>query len=56
MKGKYDKADSVDPNFLNHVTWYSATGWTVPYPGEGKMRMPGPFVRAAMKFRDNDDD
>jgi hypothetical protein len=32
MKGKYDKADAVDPNFLNHVTWYSATDWKRPYP------------------------
>jgi YVTN family beta-propeller protein len=56
MKNKYDKADSVDPNFLNHVIWYSATGWTRPYPGERKIQMPGPFVKAAKKFHDEDDD
>jgi YVTN family beta-propeller protein len=56
MKGKYDKADAVDPNFLNHVTWYSTTGWTRPYPGESKVLMPGPFVKAAKKYRDDDDD
>ncbi|HVV45396.1 MAG TPA: hypothetical protein VHC72_09320 [Bryobacteraceae bacterium] len=56
MKGKYDKADAVDPNFLNHVTWYSSTGWTRPYPGEGKVSMPGPFVKAAKKYRGDDDD
>ncbi|HZS53935.1 MAG TPA: hypothetical protein VFA65_06000, partial [Bryobacteraceae bacterium] len=56
MKNKYDKADAVDPNFLNHVIWYSATGWTRPYPGEAKIEMPGPFVKAAKKFRDDDDD
>jgi len=55
MKGKYDKADAVDPNFLNHVTWYSATGWKRPYPGENKVEMPGPFVKAAKKYRDDDD-
>ena len=55
MKGKYDKADAVDPNFLNHVTWYSATGWTRPYPGEDQVLMPGPFVKAAKKYRDDDD-
>ncbi len=54
MKGKYDKADAVDPNFLNHVTWYTATGWVRPYPGESKMEMPGPFVKAAKKYRDDD--
>jgi YVTN family beta-propeller protein len=56
MKGKYDKADAVDPNFLNHVTWYSSTGWTRPYPGESKVLMPGPFVKAAKKYRGDDDD
>ncbi|HUA58422.1 MAG TPA: phosphoesterase [Verrucomicrobiae bacterium] len=56
MKGKYDKADAVDPNFLNHVTWYSATDWTRPYPGETKVEMPGAFVKAAKKYRGDDDD
>ena len=56
MKGKYDKADAVDPNFLNHVTWYSATDWTRPYPGENKVLMPGPFVKAAKKYAGDSDD
>jgi YVTN family beta-propeller protein len=56
MKGKYDKADAVDPNFLNHVTWYSATDWKRPYPGENKVEMPGQFVKAARKYRADDDD
>jgi YVTN family beta-propeller protein len=56
MKNKYDKADAVDPNFLNHIIWYSATGWTRPYPGERKIRMPGPLVKAAKKYHDDDDD
>jgi len=56
MKGKYDKADSVDPNFLNHVIWYSATNWTRPYPGENKVLMPGPFVRVAKNYSGDDDD
>ena len=57
MKNKYDKADSVDPNFLNHVTWYATTGWSLPYPGEDKVLAPGPLVKAAMKYGgDGDDD
>jgi len=56
MKGKQDKADSVDPNFLNHVIWYSSTSWSRPYPGESKVLMPGPFVKAAKKYHDDDDD
>jgi len=56
MKNKYDKADSVDPNFLNHIVWYSATGWTRPYPGESTIQMPGRLLKAAKKFHDDDDD
>ena len=56
MKGKYDKADAVDPNFLNHVTWYATTGWNRPYPGEDKVLAPGPLVKAAMKYGGDDDD
>lgn len=56
MKGKYDKADSVDPNFLNHVIWYSATNWKRPYPGEEKVLMPGPFLKAARNYEGDDDD
>jgi YVTN family beta-propeller protein len=56
MRNKYDKADAVDPNFLNHVIWYSATGWARPYPGERRVEMPGPFVKAAKKFHDEDDE
>ena len=56
MKGKYDKADAVDPNFLNHVIWYATTGWNRPYPGEDKILTPGPLVRAALKYRGDDDD
>ena len=56
MKGKYDKADAVDPNFLNHVTWYVTTGWNRPYPGEDKVQAPGPLVKAAMKYGGDDDD
>jgi YVTN family beta-propeller protein len=56
MKGKYDKADAVDPNFLNHATWYVTTNWIRPYPGEDKILKPGPLVKAAMKYSGDDDD
>jgi YVTN family beta-propeller protein len=56
MKGKTNKADSVDENFLNHVIWYSATDWKRPYPGEKKIEAPAPFVKlAALKTPDADD-
>jgi YVTN family beta-propeller protein len=56
MKGKYDKADSVDPNFLNHAIWYSTTNWSRPYPGENAVLMPASFVKAARKYHGDDDD
>jgi len=56
MKHKYDKADAVDPNFLNHATWYVTTGWDRPYPGEDKVMEPGPLVKAAMKYGGDGDD
>lgn len=55
MKDKIRKADAADPNFLNHVIWYSATGWKLPYPGERKVQSPVPFLKAAKAYRDEDD-
>ena len=41
--GKTAKADSVDPDTLNHYDWYSATHYTRPYPGESKVRPASEF-------------
>ena len=41
LAGKLTKADAVDEDFLNHAVWYSATGWTRPYPGEVSIKRPG---------------
>ena len=43
--GKTDKADSVDPDTLNHYDWYEATQYVRAYPGESK-------VRPASEFKD----
>jgi hypothetical protein len=56
MRDKITKADAADPDFLNHVIWYSATGWKQPYPGEHKILSPEPFLKAARAYRDDDDD
>ena len=32
--------DAVDPALLNRDTWYAATGWTRPYPGDDKVLTP----------------
>lgn len=39
------KPDIQDPNMLNHVDWYSATGFKRPYPGEQKLLMPAEVTR-----------
>jgi YVTN family beta-propeller protein len=41
--GKLTKPDSEDPNIVNHLNWYMATGFTRPYPGERKVRRPSDF-------------
>jgi YVTN family beta-propeller protein len=56
MKGRINKADSVDENFLNHVIWYSATDWKRPYPGERQIKAPGPFVKVALRKTPDADD
>jgi hypothetical protein len=45
--GKTAKADSVDPDTLNHYDWYSATRYTRPYPGEPKVRPASEFKEKA---------
>jgi hypothetical protein len=56
MRGKYAVADAVDPNFLNHAIWYASTGWKRPYPGEKSVALPQTFVKAALRYHDEDDD
>jgi hypothetical protein len=38
--GKLTKPDAEDPNIVNHLNWYQATGFTRPYPGEKKVLHP----------------
>jgi YVTN family beta-propeller protein len=45
--GKLTKPDSEDPDTVNHLNWYMATGFTKPYPGEKKVRWPSEFRNPA---------
>jgi len=45
--GKLTKPDSEDPDTVNHLNWYMATGFTRPYPGEKKVRPPSDFNKPA---------
>ncbi len=52
--GKYQKADSEDPDTVNHLDWYEATGFKVPYPGEKKVRPASDFKKST-RVKDDDD-
>jgi hypothetical protein len=53
--GKLTKPDAEDPNIVNHLNWYEATGFTRPYPGEDKVLPPSEF-QVSTAARDADDD
>jgi YVTN family beta-propeller protein len=53
--GKLTKPDSEDPDTVNHLNWYMATGFTRPYPGEKTVRPPSEFTKAAPTKVDDDD-
>jgi YVTN family beta-propeller protein len=54
--GKLTKADAEDPVVMNHLTWYEATGFTRPYPGETKVRPPSDFADRLAHPPAGDDD
>jgi len=54
--GKLTKPDSEDPNIVNHLNWYMATGFTRPYPGERKVRRPTDFKNSGFVPDGDDDD
>jgi len=53
--GKLTKPDSEDPDTVNHLNWYMATGFTRPYPGEKTVRPPTDFNNPAPTTADQDD-
>jgi hypothetical protein len=53
--GKYHIPDSENPQTVNHLDWYEATGFTLPYPVESKGRRPREFKNSAPTTADSDD-
>ncbi len=53
--GKQQKPDSEDIDTVNHLTWYEATGFTRPFPGEKTVRPASDFNRPA-PTKDDDGD
>ena len=54
--GKSNKADAEDPYTLNHLTWYEATGFKRPYPGEATVRPPSDFPNLTAQPAGDPDD
>ncbi|NUR28838.1 MAG: phosphoesterase [Catenulispora sp.] len=46
--GSSAQPDYANPEQMNHFTWYEASGWTKPYPGEKQIftpeQVPGAFI------------
>jgi YVTN family beta-propeller protein len=54
--GKYQTPDSENPEIVNHLNWYEATGFMRPYPGEKKVRRPSDFKNTAADGDGDDKD
>ena len=53
--GNQHKPDVEDPDTVGHLNWYESTGFTVPFPGETKVRPASDFNRQAPAKADDDD-
>jgi len=53
--GKLTRPDAEDPDTVNHLNWYTTTGFKVPYPGEKAVRPPSEFNNPAPTKADDDD-
>jgi YVTN family beta-propeller protein len=54
--GKLTKPDAEDPDTVNHLNWYEATGFTRPYPGESTVRPASDFNNRPAPAGDDDGD
>ncbi len=55
LAGNERKPDQEDENMMNHLVWYSATGFKKPYPGETTVLRPSKvqhYARGAKPDRD----
>ena len=53
--GNQHTPDAEDVDTVNHLTWYEATGFTRPYPGEKTVRPASEFNKPAPTKADSDD-
>ena len=50
MFAHHPKADSQDPNLLNHAIWYATKGFNTPYPGERTVLLPSQVKRSPYRL------
>lgn len=55
LNGSLARADTTNPEQLNHFSWYEAHDWTKPYPGESKIYTPSQVPGANLPPPDADD-
>jgi YVTN family beta-propeller protein len=53
--GKQHTPDAEDVDTVNHLTWYEATGFVRPFPGEKTVRSASEFNKPAPTKADDDD-
>ena len=46
MFARPQRADSADPNILNHAIWYATKGFNKPYPGDKTVLFPSQVKRS----------
>ena len=46
--GSMSHADREKPALLNRLDWYSAHNWSVAYPGDPKIYLPGVIVNVVI--------
>jgi YVTN family beta-propeller protein len=54
--GNEHRPDVEDPDTVRHFTWYEATGYVIPYPGEKTVRPASDFNRPAPRASADLDD
>ncbi len=54
MFARPQKADSQDPNLLNHAIWYATKGFNTPYPGDKRVLFPRQVKRSPYRVTYDD--
>jgi len=53
LTGADAKPDSANPAQMDHLTWYEAHNWPLPYPDEGVIHAPNDVRGAYLSYAEN---